>query len=119
MPSNGKHRKKRGSRHKKDFQDRAATFTSEDVISKTELEGDDVLSLPVLRTKSITEIQETAEEMGIENISRARRQDITFNTQGACRRRHQPGHVQCEHVANEVYEVDEKLRNIGSPHNGH
>ena len=39
MPSNGKHRKKRGSRHKKDFQDRAATFTSEDVISKTELEA--------------------------------------------------------------------------------
>ena len=79
MPSNGKNRRKRNPRHKKDFQDRAATFTSEDVISKTELEGEDVLSLPELRTKSITEIQATAEDMGIENISRARRQDITFS----------------------------------------
>ena len=79
MPNNGKHKRKRGPRHKKDFQDRAATFTSDDVISKSDLEGDDVLSLPDLRTKSITEIQATAEEMGIENISRARRQDITFS----------------------------------------
>ena len=79
MPSNGKNRRKRNPRHKKDFQDRAATFTSEDVISKSELEGEDVLSLPELRTKSITEIQSTAEDMGIENISRARRQDITFS----------------------------------------
>ena len=37
MPSNGKNRRKRNPRHKKDFQDRAATFTSEDVISKSEL----------------------------------------------------------------------------------
>ena len=78
MPSNGRKRK-RGSGHKKDFRDRAATFTSEDIISKSELEGDDVLSLPDLRTKSITEIQQTAAEMGVENISRARRQDITFS----------------------------------------
>ena len=43
------------------------------------VEGENVLSLPELRTKSITEIQATAQEMGIENISRARRQDITFS----------------------------------------
>jgi len=80
MPANGKHRRKRNSRHKKDFQqDRKATFTSEDVISKSEVEGDDVLSLPDLRTKTITELQNTAQEMGIENISRARRTDITFS----------------------------------------
>ena len=78
MPSNGRKRK-RGGGHKKDFRERAATFTSEDIISKSDLEGDDVLSLPDLRTKNITEIQATAEEMGIENISRARRQDITFS----------------------------------------
>ena len=60
MPSNGRKRKR--SNHKKDFRDRAATFTSEDVISKSELEGDDVLSLPDLRTRSITEIQNTASE---------------------------------------------------------
>ena len=56
MKSNGRKRK-RGPGRKKDFRDRAATFTSEDVISKSELEGDDVLSLPDLRTKSIIEIQ--------------------------------------------------------------
>ena len=51
MPAkNGKHRRKRPPRHKKDFHDRAATFTQEDVISKSELEGDDILSLPDLRT---------------------------------------------------------------------
>ena len=58
MPSNGRKRK-RGSGHKKDFRERAATFTADDVISKSELEGEDVLSLPDLRTKSITEIQAT------------------------------------------------------------
>ena len=80
MKANGKNRRKRNPRHKKDIQqDRKATFTSEDVISKSEVEGDDVLSLPDLRTKTITELQNTAQEMGIENISRARRTDITFS----------------------------------------
>jgi len=81
MPANGKHRRKRTptSRHKKDFHDRAATFTKEDVISKSELEGDDILSLPDLRLKSIIQLQSTAEEMGIENISRVRRTEITFS----------------------------------------
>ena len=78
MPANGKHRRKRTPRHKKDFHDRAATFTKEDVISKSELEGDDILSLPDLRLKSIIQLQATAEEMGIENISRVRRTEITF-----------------------------------------
>ncbi|MBT6073890.1 MAG: transcription termination factor Rho, partial [Gammaproteobacteria bacterium] len=36
------------------------------------------MSLPELRKKSITQLQATAEEMNIENITRARRQDITF-----------------------------------------
>ena len=79
MPANGKHRRKRTPRHKKDFHDRAATFTQEDVISKSELEGDDILSLPELRLKSIIQLQSTAEEMGIENISRVRRTEITFS----------------------------------------
>ena len=79
MPANGKHRRKRTPRHKKDFHDRAATFTQEDVISKSELEGDDILSLPDLRLKSIIQLQSTAEAMGIENISRVRRTEITFS----------------------------------------
>ena len=79
MPANGKHRRKRTPRPKKDFHDRAATFTQEDVISKSELEGDDILSLPDLRLKSIIQLQSTAEEMGIENISRVRRTEITFS----------------------------------------
>jgi len=79
MPANGKYKRKRTPRHKKDFHDRAATFTKEDVISKSELEGDDILSLPDLRLKSIIQLQSTAEEMGIENISRVRRTEITFS----------------------------------------
>ena len=79
MPANGKHRRKRTPRHKKDFHDRTATFTQEDVISKSELEGDDILSLPDLRRKSIIQLQSTAEAMGIENISRVRRTEITFS----------------------------------------
>ena len=87
MPNNAHNKNKnhsqgrrRNPRHKKDFQDRdrAPTFTDEDTISKSDLEGKDVLSLPELRKKSITQLQATAEEMNIENITRARRQDITF-----------------------------------------
>ena len=37
--------KEKRSNHKKDFRERAATFTSDDVISKSELEGDDVFKL--------------------------------------------------------------------------
>ena len=80
-PHNKNHsQRRRNPRHKKDFQDRdrAPTFTDEDTISKSDLEGKDVLSLPELRKKSITQLQATAEEMNIENITRARRQDITF-----------------------------------------
>ena len=36
------------------------------------------MSLPELRNKSISELQAAAEEMNIENLARARRQDITF-----------------------------------------
>ena len=37
MPASGKNRRKRNPRHKKDFQDRKPTFTSGDIISKTDL----------------------------------------------------------------------------------
>ena len=70
-PHNKNHsQRRRNPRHKKDFQDRdrAPTFTDEDTISKSDLEGKDVLSLPELRKKSITQLQATAEEMNIENI---------------------------------------------------
>ncbi|MBM22909.1 MAG: transcription termination factor Rho [Gammaproteobacteria bacterium] len=36
------------------------------------------MSLPELRNKSISELQAAAEEMSIDNLARARRQDITF-----------------------------------------
>ena len=36
------------------------------------------MSLPELRNKSISELQAAAEDMNIENLARARRQDITF-----------------------------------------
>ena len=38
-----------------------------------------MISLPELRTKSISELQTTAESMNIVNLARARRQDITFS----------------------------------------
>ena len=79
---NGKNNKgrRRKPRHQREHQDRTATFTDEDIVSKEELEsGNNLMSLPELRTKSISELQDTAESMNIENLARARRQDITFS----------------------------------------
>ena len=71
--------KRRNSRHKRAAQDRTPTFTQDDIVSKADLEvGNNLMSLPELRNKSISELQTAAEEMNIENLARARRQDITF-----------------------------------------
>jgi transcription termination factor Rho len=71
--------KRRNPRHKKPAQDRTPTFTQEDIVSKADLEaGNNLMSLPELRNKSISELQAAAEDMSIENLARARRQDITF-----------------------------------------
>ena len=71
--------KRRNSRHKRPAQDRTPTFTQDDIVSKADLEvGNNLMSLPELRNKSISELQAAAEEMNIENLARARRQDITF-----------------------------------------
>ena len=71
--------KRRNSRHKRPAQDRTPTFTQDDIVSKADLEvGNNLMSLPELRNKSISELQTAAEEMNIENLARARRQDITF-----------------------------------------
>ena len=47
MPANGR-RRKRGSGHKKDFRDRAATFTSEDIILKSELSSYHITAITAL-----------------------------------------------------------------------
>ena len=71
--------KRRNSRHKRPAQDRTPTFTQDDIVSKADLEaGNNLMSLPELRNKSISELQAAAEDMNIENLARARRQDITF-----------------------------------------
>ena len=71
--------KRRNPRHQRDRQDRTATFTDVDIVSKEELEsGNNLMSLPELRTKSISELQTTAESMNIVNLARARRQDKTL-----------------------------------------
>jgi len=71
--------KRRNPRHKRVAQDRTPTFTEDDIVSKASLEaGNNLMSLPELRNKSISELQTAAEEMSIENLARARRQDITF-----------------------------------------
>ena len=72
--------KRRNPRHQRDNRDRKPTFTDEDIVSKEELEsGNNLISLPELRTKLISELQTTAESMNIVNLARARRQDITFS----------------------------------------
>jgi len=79
---NGKNNKgkRRKPRHQRDNRDRKPTFTDEDIVSKEELEsGNNLISLPELRTKLISELQTTAESMNIVNLARARRQDITFS----------------------------------------
>ena len=71
--------KRRNPRHKRTAQDRTPTFTQDDIVSKADLEaGNNLMSLPELRNKSISELQASAEDMNIENLARARRQDITF-----------------------------------------
>ena len=71
--------KRRNPRHKRVDQDRTPTFTQDDIVSKADLEvGNNLMSLPELRNKSISELQAAAEAMNIENLARARRQDITF-----------------------------------------
>ena len=71
--------KRRNPRHKRAAQDRTPTFTQDDIVSKADLEvGNNLMSLPELRNKSISELQAAAEAMNIENLARARRQDITF-----------------------------------------
>jgi len=77
-PKNNKG-KRRNPRHKRTDQDRTPTFTQDDIVSKADLEaGNNLMSLPELRKKSISELQAAAEAMNIENLARARRQDITF-----------------------------------------
>ena len=77
-PKNNKG-KRRNPRHQRTTQDRTPTFTQDDIVSKADLEaGNNLMSLPELRNKSISELQAAAEAMNIENLARARRQDITF-----------------------------------------
>ncbi len=79
-PKNNKG-KRRNPRHQRttQTQDRTPTFTEDDIVSKADLEaGNNLMSLPELRKKSISELQAAAEAMNIENLARARRQDITF-----------------------------------------
>ena len=79
-PKNNKG-KRRNPRHERttQTQDRTPTFTQDDIVSKADLEaGNNLMSLPELRKKSISELQAAAEAMNIENLARARRQDITF-----------------------------------------
>jgi len=56
-----------------------SAFTSDEIIPKTELEkGDNLLSLQELKNQPVAELVELAESMGVENISRSRKQDIIF-----------------------------------------
>ncbi len=55
-------------------------FTEEEVISKSELEqGENLMVLAELKNTPIAELVSQAEDIGLENIGRSRKQDIIFS----------------------------------------
>ena len=75
----GDHSPNQKSRRRRPVPEDTSAFTSDEIIPKTELEkGDDLLSLQELKNQPVAELVELAESMGVENISRSRKQDIIF-----------------------------------------
>jgi transcription termination factor Rho len=54
------------------------TFTEDEVIAKSALEGGQLLNLNELKTKPPHELAQMAESMGLEGMARSRKQDIIF-----------------------------------------
>ena len=80
-PGRGKgdgQQKKRPRRRRQEQEDHSA-FTEDEVISKAELEkGENLLSLNELKAKPVADLVALAESMGLENMSRSRKQDVIF-----------------------------------------
>ena len=76
----GEHSPNKQSRRHRPVPEDTSAFTSDEIIPKTELEkGDNLLSLQELKNQPVAELVELAESMGVENISRSRKQDIIFS----------------------------------------
>ena len=70
---------KKKSRRRRSTPDDVGAFTEDEIISLEELEkAGKLLHLSDLKNKPIAELVEMAESMSIENIARARKQDIIF-----------------------------------------
>jgi transcription termination factor Rho len=72
------HQQKKPRRRRPEQEDHSA-FTADEIIQKSELEnGENLLSLSELKNKPVADLVELAESMGIENMSRSRKQDVIF-----------------------------------------
>ena len=73
----GQHKKR--SRRPRQQQEDNSAFTADEVILKSDLEkGENIMSLRELKEQPVGQLVELAESMGIENMSRSRKQDIIF-----------------------------------------
>jgi transcription termination factor Rho len=71
--------KKRPRRRTRPEQEDTSAFTSDEIISKSELEkGENLMNLRELKNQPVSQLVELAESMGIENMARSRKQDIIF-----------------------------------------
>jgi len=74
----GQH-KKRPPRRRREEQEDHSAFTADEVIPKSELEElENLLNLTELKTQPVADLVALAESMGLENMSRSRKQDVIF-----------------------------------------
>ena len=70
---------KKKPRHRRQDSDEPATFTEEDIIRKSDLKkGDKLHDLTELKNKPPADLVALADSMDLENLARARKQDIIF-----------------------------------------
>ena len=70
---------KKKPRHRRQDADEAATFTEDDIVRKSDLKkGDKLHDLTELKNKPPADLVALADSMDLENLARARKQDIIF-----------------------------------------
>ena len=75
---NGQSNKRKPRRRRQDNEE-TGNFTADDVVSIAELEkGGELLHLNELKNMPATDLVAMAEEAGLENLARSRKQDIIF-----------------------------------------
>ncbi len=77
--ADGQQQQKNRPRRRRPEREDHSAFTEDEVIAKSEIESDEnILSLTELKSKAPADLVALAESMGIENMSRSRKQDILF-----------------------------------------